>query len=344
MTEHAPTAAPPPGCAPEPSPASPPAGAGTRLDIVAYGEPMVEFNQTGEGGGRLYLQGFGGDSSNFAIAAARQGARVAYLSAVGDDPYGRLLRELWTREAVDHSAVAVDARSPTAVYFVTHDAAGHHFHFFRSGSAASCLGPATLPLQVVRAARVFHLSGISLAISASACDAGFAAIEAARAAGVRVSFDTNLRLKLWPAARARAVMTEAMRLADICLPSYDDVAVLTGLSDDDAIVDHCLGLGAKVVALKLGERGALVADATQRLRIAPHPCRPVDATGAGDAFGGAFVARLVAGDALAEAARYAAAAAALSTQGYGAVEPIPNAAQVRQALVQRAALDAGERA
>jgi 2-dehydro-3-deoxygluconokinase len=70
----------------------------------------------------------------------------------------------------------------------------------------------------------------------------------------------------------------------------------------------------------------------------------VDATGAGDAFGGAFVARLVAGDALAEAARYAAAAAALSTQGYGAVEPIPHAAQVRQALVQRAALDAGERA
>lgn len=307
------------------------------LDIVAYGEPMVEFNQTGAGGGRQYLQGFGGDSSNFAIAAARQGARVAYLSAVGDDPYGRLLRELWAREGVDHRAVAVDAQAPTAVYFVTHDAAGHHFHFFRSGSAASRLGPATLPLAPVRAARVFHLSGISLAISASACDAGFAAIEAARAAGARVSFDTNLRLKLWPVARARAVMTEAMRLSDICLPSFDDLATLTGLRDDEALVDHCLGLGAKVVALKLGERGALVADATQRHRIAPHPCRPVDATGAGDTFGGAFVARLMAGDTLAEAGCYAAAAAALSTEGYGAVEPIPHAARVRQALAQRPA-------
>jgi 2-dehydro-3-deoxygluconokinase len=302
------------------------------FDIVAFGEPMVEFNQTGEGGGRLYLQGFGGDTSNFAIAAARQGARVAYLSALGDDPYGRMLRELWTREGVDHTAVATDPQAYTAIYFVTHDEAGHHFHFFRSGSAASRLTPAAMPLERVRAAQVFHLSGISLAISASACDAGLAAMEAARAAGVRVSFDTNLRLKLWPAARARAVMTEAMRLADICLPSFDDMAALTGLRDDDAIVDHCLRLGARVVALKLGERGALVADAQARHRIAPHPCQPVDATGAGDTFGGAFIARLVAGDSLPAAARYAAAAAALSTEGYGAVEPIPRAERVRQSL------------
>jgi 2-dehydro-3-deoxygluconokinase len=194
---------------------------------------------------------------------------VAYLSALGDDPYGRMLRELWTREGVDHAAVATDPQAYTAIYFVTHDAAGHHFHFFRSGSAASRLAPATMPLEPVRSARVFHLSGVSLAISASACDAGLAAMEAARAAGVRVSFDTNLRLKLWPAVRAHAVMTQAIRLADICLPSFDDLAALTGLRDDDAIVDHCLRLGAKVVALKLGERGALVADAHERHRIAP---------------------------------------------------------------------------
>ena len=119
---------------------------------------------------------------------------------------------------------------------------------------------------------------------------------------------------------------------DICLPSYDDIVAITGLSDPDALVDHCLRLGAKVVALKLGEQGALVADAQQRHRIAPHPCRPVDATGAGDTFGGAFVHRFLQGDSLAQAGRYAAVAAALSTQGYGAVAPIPTAQQVLQAL------------
>jgi 2-dehydro-3-deoxygluconokinase len=309
--------------------------AGSGFDIVAYGEPMVEFNQTGAEGGRVYLQGFGGDSSNFAIAAARQGARAAYVSAVGDDPYGRMLRGLWDREGVDHHGVATDADAFTAIYFVTHDERGHHFHFFRAGSAASRMRPADLPRAAIEGARVFHLSGISLAISAQACDTGFAAVEVARAAGVQVSFDTNLRPKLWPLARARAVMTEALRLAHIALPSWDDVRAITGIEEPDAIVDHCLGLGARVVALKLGARGAIVATPDERHRIAPFPCRPVDATGAGDTFGGAFVARLLAGDRVAEAGVYAAAAAALSTQGHGAVEPIPHAQAVRAALAAR---------
>ncbi len=307
-----------------------------RCDIVSIGEPMVEFNQTGEGDGRLYVQGFGGDSSNFAIAAARQGARVAYVSAVGDDPYGRLLRALWDAEGVDHAGVAADPAAFTAVYFVTHGERGHDFHFFRSGSAASRLRPADLRRELIEGAKVLHLSGISLAISEQACDTCYAAIDIARRAGVQVSFDTNLRLKLWSLDRARAVMNDVMRRADICLPSYDDVRAITGITDPDALVDHCLAAGAGTVALKLGEQGAIVADAGQRHRIAPFACKPVDATGAGDAFGGAFVARLVAGESLHDAGRYAAAAAALSTEGYGAVAPIPRAADVRAALEGRA--------
>ena len=300
--------------------------------LLALGEPMVEFNQTGAGEGRLYLQGFGGDSSNFAIAAARQGASVGYLSALGDDDHGRLLRALWDAEGVDHSLVRTDPAAFTAIYFVTHDAAGHHFSFLRSGSAASRMTPEQLPNERIAAAKVLHLSGISLAISASACDTCYAAIDIAKAAGVKVSFDTNLRLKLWPIARARAVMTDIMRRCDICLPSLDDVAAISGQRDPEALVDWCLELGAKVVALKLGDQGAIVADAQQRHRLAAHACKPVDATGAGDTFGGAFVARLLAGDDLLAAGRYASVAAALSTEGYGAVEPIPSAEKVRAAL------------
>jgi 2-dehydro-3-deoxygluconokinase len=301
-------------------------------DILALGEPMVEFNQTGEDGGRLYLQGFGGDTSNAAIAAARQGARTGYLSAVGDDAYGRMLRALWDREGVAHTDVRTDPDAFTAVYFVTHDTRGHHFSFFRSGSAASRMRPQDLPAQRIAAARVLHLSGISAAISTSACDTCFAAIDIARAAGTQVSFDTNLRLKLWPIARARAVMRELIGASDICLPSLEDVQAISGLREPQALVDFCLGLGARVVALKMGADGALVADGKQQWRLPPHPCRPVDATGAGDVFGGALLARLVAGDALLDAARYAGVAAALSTQGYGAVEPIPRAGQVREAM------------
>src|SRR5437868_998506 len=107
------------------------------IDVLAIGEPMVEFNQTGEGGGRQYLQGFGGDTSNFAIAAARQGARAGYISAVGDDAHGRMLRDLWEREGVDQAHVTTDADAFTAIYFVTHGPDGHEFSFLRAGSAAS---------------------------------------------------------------------------------------------------------------------------------------------------------------------------------------------------------------
>jgi len=305
---------------------------GAAPQILALGEPMVEFNCTGAGDGRLYLQGFGGDTSNFAIAAARQGASVGMLSALGDDANGRLLRALWQAEGVDHRDVRTDASAYTAIYFVTHGERGHEFSFFRQGSAASRMRAADLPRARIEAARVLHLSGISLAISDSACDTAHAAMDMARAAGVALSFDTNLRLKLWPLARARALIFDAIGRSDICLPSLDDLQQLSGLSDPDALADHCLRLGARTVALKLGAVGALVADAHQRHRIAPHPCRSVDATGAGDTFGGAFVARRLAGDGLREAGAYAAVAAALSTEGFGAVAPIPDAAAVRRAM------------
>jgi 2-dehydro-3-deoxygluconokinase len=306
-------------------------------EILAMGEPMVEFNQTGGSGSRTYLQGFGGDSSNFAIAAARQGASVGYVSALGPDIYGGMLRDLWQAESVDHTHVRTDADAFTAVYFVTHDAGGHNFSFFRKGSAASRYAAADLPRDAIAAAKIFHLSGISLAISQSAHDAGFAAIAAARKAGVKVSFDTNLRLKLWPLAQARIAIDAAVSQCDICLPSYDDVAAIYDERNPERLADLLLAKGPGIVALKLGAEGTLLALPGSRVRIAPHPCKPVDATGAGDTFGGAFVACLARGADPVEAARYAAVAAALSTQGYGAVAPIPNAAEVAAARARVAA-------
>lgn len=143
-------------------------GSEKHFDIALLGEAMVEFNQTEQAGGKLYLQGFGGDTSNFAIAAARQGAKVAYVSALGDDLYDRMLRALWGEEAVDHAGVRVNPDAYTAVYFVTHDGQGHHFQFFRHGSAASWMRPADLPRGILERARVLHVSGISLAISQTA--------------------------------------------------------------------------------------------------------------------------------------------------------------------------------
>lgn len=300
------------------------------LDVVALGEAMVEFNQTSPGQTQ-YLQGFGGDTSNAAIAAARAGARAAYLTRIGGDTFGRALLQLWAQEGVNTTGVTTASASHTGIYFVTHGTLGHEFSYRRADSAASRMTPQWLagpPADVLRASRFLHLSGITLAISAGACDTAFEAMAMAREAGTRVSFDSNLRLKLWPLARAKACTVQAVAMCDIFLPSLEDMTTLTGLTDADSIVDWSHAHGARLVALKLGGDGALVSDGTQRMRVAGQKVPVRDATGAGDCFCGNLLARLSKGDDLFKAAHYANAAAGLSVQGYGAVMPMPRASSV----------------
>ncbi|MES2936581.1 MAG: sugar kinase [Pseudomonadota bacterium] len=306
-----------------------------RFDIAALGEGMVEFNQTRPGEPQ-YLQGFGGDTSNAAIAAARAGARTAYLSRIGDDVFGRDLLALWNAEGVDVSGVETDAQAPTGLYFVNHGPAGHEFTYRRAGSAAARMSARWLRNgaagQLVRDARILHVSGISLAISREAREAVFAAMAIARENGTLISFDANLRLKLWTLEEARPAMEQAIAMADIFLPSLDEIAVLTGLQDPQAVIAWGHARGARTIVLKLGERGSIVSDGARMQALAPLQVEAVDATGAGDCFAGNFLARLAAGDSVFDAARYANAAAALAVQGWGAVAPLPRPEQVRAVL------------
>lgn len=302
-----------------------------RYHVVSLGEPMVEFNQV-PGEPRRYLQGFGGDTMNAVIAAARQGARTAYITRLGDDEFGQWLRALWQAEGVDASFVETDAAAPTAVYFVTHGPAGHAFSYRRAGSAASRLSPSNLPLEPIRSTALLHTSGITQAISEGACDAALAAIDAARTAGARVVYDSNLRTRLWPLARARAVIAATAAMSDFFLPSLEDARALSGTGDAKANLDWALRLGPRHVALKLGADGVLASDGHRTLRLPGHAIECRDATGAGDCFAGSFMARMAAGDNFETALRYANAAAALTCTGFGAVDPIPQPQAVRALL------------
>jgi 2-dehydro-3-deoxygluconokinase len=302
-------------------------GTAAPLDIVALGEAMVEFNQT-NAYARTYLQGFGGDTSNALIAAVRQGAKGGYITKIGDDEFGRMLLRLWHDEKVDTAGVAIDATAPTGIYFVSHGAQGHTFSYLRAGSAASRMQPSDVPAELIQQARFLHVSGISQAISASATETVFHAIRVAREAGVKVAYDPNLRLKLWPLDRAREVILATIPQVNCFLPSLDDVRLISGLDDPAAILDWCHRQGAPTVILKLGKDGSWVSEGATRTRIAAYTVDAVDATGAGDCFDGSFLARLATGDDTVSAARWASAAAALTTTGYGAVAPLPTAEEV----------------
>ena len=304
------------------------------FDVAALGEAMVEFNQTVAGQAQ-FLQGFGGDTSNVAIAAARAGARSAYLTRIGGDAFGQMLLQLWAHEGVNTAGVSTASASPTGIYFVTHGPQGHEFSYRRADSAASRMTPQWLagaPAELIRAARALHVSGISLAISPGACDTVFEAMVLAREAGTMVSFDSNLRLKLWPLTRARACIAQAVALSDIFLPSLEDMDTLTGLKDADSIVDWGHAQGARLVVLKMGADGALASNGQKHQRFAARAATVRDATGAGDCFCGNLLARLAKGDDLFHATKYANTAAALSVQGFGAVNPMPRSDSVFAAL------------
>lgn len=293
------------------------------LDVVAIGEPLIEFNQTRDVSPPVYAQGVGGDTSNMVIAAARQGARVAYVSRIGDDAFGARLQDVWRQERVDVSAVHVVPGGQTGAYFVTHGPQGHAFSYARSHSAATGLTAEDIADSLLARTRIVHASGISLAISASAANATLSALERARPLGALVCFDPNVRPSLWPMPMARALIGAAVRLCDVFLPGMDDLRLLAGLTTPQDGLAWCRAQGAKVTVLKDGPRRVWVDHDGQVEQVPTFPVEAVDASGAGDCFDGAFEARIAAGESLTAAVRYAAAAAALSATGQGAVTPIP---------------------
>ncbi|MCL4394070.1 MAG: PfkB family carbohydrate kinase, partial [Chloroflexi bacterium] len=163
---------------------------GERKEIGAWGGWPTCRRSSAVGGRRLQFRRGGS-------------ARRSALSRDLDDEFGRCLLDLWSREGIDASRVAIDAERYTGIYFICLlGDGGHDFTYYRSGSAASQLRPQDL--DYVADARVLHVSGITQAISRSACDACFAAMDAAHQAGRLVSYDPNVRLKLWSRDTARS--------------------------------------------------------------------------------------------------------------------------------------------
>ncbi len=305
-------------------------------DVLSLGEPLWEMNAIAAERGK-YMLGYGGDTANFCVAAARQGASVGYITRVGNDVFGDELRELWQREGVDCSHVTVDERAGTGGYFVHHGPTGHQFTYARAGSAATRLAPEDIDEDAVERAQFVHASGISQAISASARAATLKLFQVARKAGVSTAFDGNFRARLWTAAEASEALAEVLPLTDFFFPSIEDASALCGSTDHDEILRWSHRLGAQVVMLKLGVDGVKISqgEGADVMQMASFSVDSVDATGAGDCFAGATIARLAMGDLLLDAVRHANAAAALTTTQFGAISAIPMRDTVKAFLLSR---------
>lgn len=272
------------------------------MRVLAIGEGMVEF-RAGEGG---WSQGYGGDVLNTAIHLARLGHEVQFASALGTDAFSASLREAWEAAGLDLSLVASDPARQCGIYFIHLDEHGERsFAYWRDASAARAMfalvDTAELHAAAVRSDLVY-LSMITLAILPDADRQRLLdLVAAARKAGALFAFDTNYRPALWTSPEdARRWHQRFAALADIGLPTFEDEARLGIGADPAAIVGSWRALGCTEMALKLGAEGCLLADGTQ---VAPEQAlEPVDTSGAGDAFNGAYLAARLAGSTVREAA------------------------------------------
>jgi len=291
--------------------------------IRAYcaGECMVELRGAGDG---LLRQGFAGDSYNTAIYLKRSAPEISvhYLTATGADPFSQAMRAAWREEGIkDDLAFVVSDRRP-GLYVIELDAAGERrFHYWRGESAArrwlaELRKAGTAALE---GAGLFYLSGISLAILTPDERRDAVALMAALRGKVgKVAFDPNYRPALWSSREeAAAIAAEAVRNADIFLPSSEDIHTLFGAAPgQEAAVLRDLDCPETAMTAEAGRcfvDGALVQGG-----LAP---KVVDTSGAGDSFNGAYLAARLTGAAPAEAGKAGLALAAKVVGFPGAVIP-----------------------
>lgn len=303
-------------------------GEGCDMDVITFGETMVNFAPTAAGPIEMvpaFEKRIAGSETNVSIGLARLGHQVAWVSRLGDDGFGRFIYKTVRGEGVDVSAVIFDPEAPTGLYFKEYLGGGRtQVHYYRRGSAASRLRPEDVDLARFPQARFLFASGITPALSASCRETAERAIEAAAARGVTVVFDPNMRRKLWREEEARPVLQRLAAASHLVLPGIDEGEILTGSTDPERIAERLLQGRTHAVVVKLGPEGAYYRTADGESGHVPgFTVQQVDEIGAGDAFAAGLMSGLLDGLSLPEAVRRACAMGALAVTGIGDYESLP---------------------
>lgn len=273
--------------------------------VLGIGECMIEMAPAGDG---HYAMGIAGDTFNtcwYLRQVGDPGLSVGYLSAVGQDDVSARM-EAFMREAGIDPILARRADRTVGLYLISLNEGERSFSYWRANSAARTLADDLEALPGLGSGDLAYFSGITLAILPPEGRLRLhAALARARAEGVRVVFDPNIRPALWETAETlRAEITKAAAAADVVLPSFSDEAAAFGDATPEAVAARYRAAGAELVVVKNGDDTVAVRGADMSLEIAPEPvAEVVDTTAAGDAFNAGFLAALLRGTDLSAACR-----------------------------------------
>jgi 2-dehydro-3-deoxygluconokinase len=307
-------------------------------EVVTFGESMALMMPAGTKGIEFSPQftgGFGGAESNVAIGLARLGRRVGWFSRLGNDPLGRMIMKKIRGEGVDTSRVEFTDAAPTGLMFREVVSGKSSVYYYRKNSAASTMNPEFLDRDYIQSARILHMTGITPALSASCRKTMMEAIAIAREAGVKVCFDPNLRLKLWGLEEAREVIMDIAKQSDIFMPGLDELKLLFGTDDFDAIVARLRELDAVSIVKGDGETYVVTKDSIEAVPFFKVD-KVVDTIGAGDGFCAGFLSGLLDGNTYKEAVRIGNLIGSMVIQMEGDWEGIPTRDQVDAVLQNKA--------
>lgn len=314
------------------------------IDVVTIGETMVLMNPV-ENGSLKYVHQFtkslAGAESNFAIGLARLGVRAGWISSLGKDSLGDYVESFIRGEGVDVSRVKRDDQHPTGLMFKERRGFGEtRVYYYRHDSAASHMQTSDLDKDYIKQAKYLHLTGITPALSEFCRELVYEAIKIARSNGLTITFDPNLRLKLWPREVMKKVILDICGKVDIILPGVSEGEILLGTAEPEKMIKMFLDLGASTVLLKIGKEGAIVGTGEEIKHVPGYPVKKVvDPIGAGDGFAAGFVAARVKGYNLLESVRLANAVGAFALTVKGDVEGLPTWEELQVFLGQREEID-----
>jgi fructokinase len=314
------------------------------MDIVSLGEIILDMFGSETGKDFFEVSAFipvaGGAPANVAVAAARLGARSAFIGKAGEDAFGRRLERVLVSYGVDTSGMRFDRKYRTTLNFMTlPDANRTEMLFYRNPGADMLLEPAELDKDLLARTAMFHFGSVSLA--AEPCRS--ATLEAARLAlkaGATVSFDVNYRPGLWDnEPHAKEEILAALALADVVKVNETELVLLAGTEEPEKGCRMIAEKGPRLCVATLGPRGSAWGTRGGSSTAPGFTVQAVDATGCGDAFMAALLVRLLPnrgalahmdGEALGRNIRWANAAGALTARKKGVMNALPTSREVDQ--------------
>ena len=307
------------------------------MTALTVGETMALLDPVDDGPlacGRTLTLRIAGAESNFAVALARLGVEVTWVSALGADAYGDLVARTLEEERV-RVVARREADRPTGLFTKWRDGGRSHVLYHRHGSAACTLRPDDVPDELLDGVELVHLTGITTALGEGPRALVHDVARRARDRGAVLLFDPNWRAPLWPSpAAAAAAHRDVLPFVDWYLSGLEEGMLLWGVGDAQGVVDAVRAAGARNAVVRVGAEGALVdGELVPPARMA----EVLDEVGAGDGFAAGFAWALLRGLPARECVRAANTIAAAALVGTGDWETFPRLDEIEHELTGGAA-------